>query len=66
MDIPKRVIRDLSQSERFCIGLRQLAEECGMSSTDRNGLGMLKFYFDDGSKIGCLQAFYDAGIISSM
>ena len=62
MNIP--TTRTLYDAERFCIGLKMLAEECNMSSVEYNGLGIMKFIFEDGSIVGGIRAFMDAGIIN--
>jgi hypothetical protein len=67
MEIPKEARINLSQARRFCIGLQQLAEECGMSSITYNKMGMIITYtFDDGSSVGCYRAHYDAGLVKSL
>lgn len=67
MEIPKKAIIDLSQARRFCIGLKQLADECGMSSITYNKMGMIITYtFDDGSSVGCYRAHCDAGLVKSL
>lgn len=63
MDIPKTKTVKLSQAERFIIGLREIANECGMSGVDYNALGIIKLYFNDGSSVGELRLFREAGII---
>ncbi len=62
MNIP--TTRTLCDAERFCIGLKMLAEECNMNSVKYTGLGITKFIFEDGSTIGGMRAFIDAGIIN--
>lgn len=67
MEIPTKEIVNLSQARRFCIGLKQLADECGMSSITYNKMGMIITYtFDDGSSVGCYRAHYDAGLVKSL
>lgn len=66
MDIPKKATIELSQAERFCIGLKQLAKECGMSAVSYNALGVISYEFEDGSKVGGLRAHYAAGLIKSL
>jgi len=62
MNIP--TTRTLCDAERFCIGLKMLAEECNMSSLEYNGFGIIKFIFNDGSTIGGMRAFMEAGIVN--
>ncbi len=67
MEIPKTATIKLSQARRFCIGLAELAKECGMSSISYNKMGMIITYtFDDGSSVGCYRAHYDAGLVKSL
>ena len=63
MHIPTTTTRTLCDAERFCIGLKMLAEECNMSYIDYCGLGIKMFNFCDGSSIGGLRAYVDAGLI---
>lgn len=63
MNIPATKI--LCDAERFIIGLKMLAEECNMSFIEYNKLGILKFKFEDGSTVGGMRAFMDAGIIKT-
>ena len=62
MNIP--TTRTLCDAERFCIGLKMLAEECNMGSIEYNGFGIKKFIFEDGSTVGGMRAFMDAGIVN--
>ena len=67
MEIPKKEIVDLCQARRFCIGLKQLAEECGMSSVTYNKMGMIITYtFNDGSSVGSFRAHREAGLVKSL
>ena len=50
--------------EKFCMLLRKIAAECDMTSIDWNKIGVIKLYFDDGSSIGTLRAFKEAGLIN--
>ena len=62
MEIP--TTKQLSQAERFAEGLRLLADECNMTKIEYNSLGIvLKYYFNDGSDIGCGRAHVEAGLI---
>ena len=62
MQIP--TTRTLCDAERFCIGLKMLAEECNMESVEYMGFGIKKFIFEDGSTVGGMRAFMDAGIVN--
>lgn len=64
INIPQTTTRELSDSERFIVGLRKLAEVCNLQSTVYTPLGINTIKFQDGSSIGCLRLFIDAGIIS--
>jgi hypothetical protein len=61
MDIPKT--REMSDAERFCYGLGMLATECNLASVNHNLYGNIFFQFADGSSVGGLNAYMDAGII---
>ena len=61
MDIPKT--REMSDAERFCYGLRELSVECNLASVNRNMFGITLFQFEDGSSVGGLAAYREAGII---
>ncbi len=63
MEIPKTQMVTLNDAERFCLGLKMLAEECNMTHVIHNKLGILKFEFMDGSAVGGLGAYISAGII---
>ena len=56
--------RTLCDAERFCIGLKMLAEECDMRGVEYTGLGIKKFMFEDGSTVGGMRAFMEAGIVN--
>jgi hypothetical protein len=62
MDIPKT--REMSDAERFCYGLGMLATECNLDSVNYNLYGNIFFQFADGSSVGGLTAYMDAGIIT--
>ena len=61
MDIPKT--REMSDAERFCYGLGMLAIECNLASVTHNMFGITFFEFEDGSSVGGLTAYREAGII---
>lgn len=64
MEIPKTATIKLSQARRFCIGLADLAKECGMSSIKYNKIGIIISYqFEDGSSVGSARAHQEAGLI---
>lgn len=63
MDIPRKITVELDQCLRFAIGLKQLADECGMTQIRYSDIGVTTFIFEDGSSIGCLRAFKEAGLI---
>lgn len=63
MEIPKTQMVTLNDAERFCLGLKMLAEECNMTQVTHNKLGILKFTFKDGTTVGGLGAYISAGII---
>lgn len=63
MEIPKTKEIKLCNAERFCEGLRLIAEECGISRIVYCGLGITTLEFEDGSSVGCLRAFREAGLI---
>lgn len=53
----------MSDAERFCYGLRELSLECNLVSVDHNMFGITFFEFEDGSSVGGLGAYREAGII---
>lgn len=61
MNIPTQKTITLSQASRFCEGLRLLGEECGLTSIHHNKLGIIKYFFDDGSSVGGMRAVIEAG-----
>ena len=63
MNIP--TTKTMCEAERFIIGLKMLAAECNMSFIEYNQLGILKFEFGDGSTVGGMRAFMNAGIIKN-
>ena len=62
MNIP--TARQLSQAERFVEGLKILASECGLSSVNYNAFGITKFIFEDGTWMGSVRAYINAGYIN--
>ena len=66
MEIPKIQMLNLSEAERFCLGLRMLAEECKMERIEYSLLGVQKLHFADGSSIGELRAYIDAGLLTNI
>ena len=64
MEIPKEMTVQLSEAQRFCIGLKNLAEETGISGYSYNKLfGIFKLEFNDGSSVGMARAWVEAGIL---
>lgn len=63
MEIPKTKTITLCDAERFIEGLKMLAKECNATNIEYNGFGPLKFIFDDGSEVGSVRAFINAGYI---
>ena len=63
MDIPSQITRNLCDAERFCYGLKLLAEETNMSSIIWSNLGVETLKFADGSSVGSLRAFKEAGLV---
>ena len=61
MEIPKT--RKLCDAERFCVGLKLLAEECNMKIVHYCKLCVYKYEFKDGSSVGCNEAHREAGLI---
>lgn len=61
MDIPRT--REMSDAERFCYGLGMLARECNLASVNYTALGVSSFQFEDGSSVGGMTAYKEAGII---
>lgn len=66
MEIPKTQTINLSEAQRFCLGLKMLAKECNMESIDYNRLGISMFHFTDGSSVGGLRAYIEAGLINNI
>lgn len=64
MDIPKT--REMSDAERFCYGLRELSVECNLASVEYNTFGITFYQFGDGSAVGGLRAYREAGIIKKI
>jgi hypothetical protein len=64
MEIPTTKI--LCDAERFCEGLRLIAEECNMSKVAYNKIGAVDVEFEDGSSVGMVTAFRKAGIIKGL
>ena len=65
MNIPTTKTIKLCDAERFCEGLRQLAIECNLDSLNYTGFGVTRFTFKDGSSIGGIRAWIEAGIITT-
>jgi hypothetical protein len=64
MQIPREMTVQLSEAQRFCIGLEKLAEETGLSSYGYNKLfGIFSLEFNDGSSVGMARAWIEAGIL---
>ena len=40
IDIPKTQTRELTDAERFCIGLKELAKECNLTNVRYNNIGI--------------------------
>lgn len=66
MEISKNQTLNLLDAERFCLGLKMLAEECNMVKIDSCDFGVKKLYFADGSCIGGLRVYVDAGLITNI
>lgn len=66
MEIPKTQTLNLSEAERFCLGLNMLAKECKMERIEYCMLGIQKLHFADGSSIGGLRAYIDAGLLTNI
>ena len=62
MEIP--TTRRLNDAERYVEGLKLLAKECNLDKVQYDMLGITKFIFSDGSSIGGLRAFIDAGYVT--
>lgn len=62
MEIP--TTRRLNNAERYVEGLKLLAKECNLDTVRYDKLGITKFIFSDGSSIGGLRAFMDAGYVT--
>lgn len=62
-DIPKTQTRELTDAERFCIGLKELAKECNLTNIRYSNIGITIYDFADGSGVGSLRAHRDAGLI---
>lgn len=60
MYIPKELNVKLNQAERFCIGLRELLNECELESLSYNAFGILQYHFKDGTKVGSKYAHEQA------
>jgi len=56
----------MSDAERFCYGLGMLARECNLASVEHNLYGNIFFQFEDGSYMGGLTAYVEAGIIKKL
>lgn len=63
MEIPKTKVITLSDAERFIEGLKMLVTECNATNIEYNGFGPLRFYFEDGTEVGSIRAFINAGYI---
>ena len=63
MEIPKTKTVTLSDAERFIAGLHLLAMECNATSIEYNRFGPFRFFFKDGSEVGSIRAFINAGYI---
>lgn len=64
MEIPKTKTVTLSDAERFIEGLKLLATECNTTNIEYNGFAPLRFFFKDGSEVGSIRAFINAGYIN--
>ena len=62
MEIP--TTRRLSDAERYVEGLKLLAKECNLDIVRYDMIGITKFIFSDGSSIGGMRAFIDAGYVT--
>ena len=62
MEIP--TTRRLNDAERYVEGLKLLAKECNLDKVHYDMLGITKFIFSDGSSIGGMRAFIDAGYVT--
>ena len=63
MQIPTVKVKNLSQAERFCEGLKMLSEECNVSSITYNRAGFVMFHFNDGSSVAGIRACIEAGLL---
>ena len=64
MEVPREMTVQLSEARRFCIGLKKLAEETGLSSYEYNrSFGILSLEFNDGSSVCMARAWIEAGIL---
>ena len=54
----------MCDAERFCTALQIIADECHLTGITYNKLGIIKFHFSDGSTVGGLAAWKEAGIIT--
>ena len=66
MEIPKTQMLNLSQSERFCLGLKMIADECELERIEYNMLGVQTLHFADGSSVGGLRIYFDAGLLKEI
>jgi hypothetical protein len=64
INIPKTQTFELSDAERFCIGLRELAMECNLTSIKYSSIGVISYDFADGSGVGCIRAHREANLLS--
>ncbi len=61
MEIP--TTKRLSDAERYVEALKLIAKECNLDKVRYDKIGIVKFIFSDGSSIGGMRAFMDAGYI---
>lgn len=66
METPKTQTLNLNDAERFCLGLSMLAKECNMSCIKYCEYGVKTFHFSDGSSVGGLMAYIEAGLITKI
>lgn len=63
IEIPDSKVIELCDAEKFIDALRIIGDKCGVSEVTYNKFGVVSFKFEDGSSIGGLRAFVDAGYV---
>lgn len=62
-EIPDDKVIKISEAEKFVECLKIALRECNCSNVSYNKLGPITLEFSDGSSIGCVRMWYNAGLL---